>query len=68
MYEVDYALKHRLGFMTLTWPETKNRDLLVENIFEGYQHRGNAPRGACAPPKIRSCCSESPPGAEPSAD
>jgi hypothetical protein len=37
MHEVDYALKHRLGFMTLTWPETKNRDLLVESIFEGYR-------------------------------
>ena len=37
MYEVDYALKHRLGFMTLTWPETKKRDWLVENIFEGYR-------------------------------
>lgn len=37
MYEVDYALKHRLGFMTLTWPETKKHDWLIENIFEGYR-------------------------------
>jgi len=37
MHEVDYALKHRLGFMTLTWPETKTRDLLVDGIFEGYR-------------------------------
>lgn len=37
MYEVDYAQKHRLGFMTLTWPETKKHGCLVENIFDGYR-------------------------------
>lgn len=37
LHEINYAVKHRLGFMTITWPETRNKGLLIQGVFDGYR-------------------------------
>lgn len=40
MAEVDFARRHKLGLLALTWPRvTKNRDLRVKSLPDGYRHR-----------------------------
>lgn len=38
LHEVNYARKHQLGFLAVTWPATKTQNRFVDGIFEKYRH------------------------------